>query len=981
MYFPLTARVTLRLALAVLSISAILAVGNRPQTVYAQAPEFVCSDGEYTVLLRYDIGYGEGDYRLNVYRISSSECNALQALSDLYFDGSMHPWYEYVPPREGCDPYRYNHANFCAEQWVEGERLRDSYPKEPTIVPCEQTIEPCSLPKYLNGNTGDPLVAKKIDFVYFWDVYTLKIELNALGLSGEIPINLLLKFPKLQELFLEENNFTGSIPPQLGTLSDLKNVRLNDNQLSGNIPATLANLAKLFIINLGSNNLSGPVPAELSDLSSLLYLMIYNNPLTGALPESFVNLPLELLSFRYTCVTVPETQQFQAWLQGIETVSTNEGRPHPDCGALIVNSVKDDKGDANLDDNVCATGGTIVRDPNQPDQTEPECTLRAAMEQAERKPGADTITFDIPAHLGSAIQLQNALPLLTQPLTIDGTPPAGVAMLDQGAEDQTGAISGCQALAKRIQILGQSTMDGLVSTTNLKIKNLILSKFKRGVVGSDIAADEIIAVIESTLIEMKQAGIDFTGSQLEVVCNEIVNSAEPLRVKLVNPLQNAPCKVMVDKNQFNAVPRGNASTIDLAANCAGEVIYSNNLANSATYGLKLVGAATTSGKYSILNNNFATENGVNVDLSGQFTLAASDNQSQGQNQWTLAAEVDSTATFENNTSTCQNNGKMTYDAQLAQNVALALAVTGETGCSSAAKVGGSGRLDFTMSGWRITGVPGTEIGVSLEIANQGNSNLLIDDMRSLGADAGMYVKGPLGSGNFRLDIQGSTFQGKTKASGLFQIGTDFLAVAAGTQAVTANSPLVTIDRTTFTGAQVGLEVDNSKTVSITNSSITTNTLDGLVIKNGSVVFVDGMEISYNGTAVGAASSTWPASPLANTGAGLRVSGGSVVSVTHSTILDNGTGIYIADTSGAKLTGNTIAGNTIGVYLSQSSQSELSGNTIADNGEAGVALEEGHAFLSADLILLHNSLSGNGNDVVTVPKNHGNPLFLPALWSE
>ena len=47
---------------------------------------------------------------------------------------------------------------------------------------------------------------------------------------------------------------------ELGNLSNLEELSLNDNQLSGTIPVELANLTNLRDLNFGVNQLSGTIP-------------------------------------------------------------------------------------------------------------------------------------------------------------------------------------------------------------------------------------------------------------------------------------------------------------------------------------------------------------------------------------------------------------------------------------------------------------------------------------------------------------------------------------------------------------------------------------------------------------------------------------------------------------------------------------------------------------------------------------------------
>jgi len=59
------------------------------------------------------------------------------------------------------------------------------------------------------------------------------------------------------KLNLPFNNLNGIIPPELGNLSNLKELLwLDDNQLSGNIPVELGNLSNLQWLSLYRNQLS-----------------------------------------------------------------------------------------------------------------------------------------------------------------------------------------------------------------------------------------------------------------------------------------------------------------------------------------------------------------------------------------------------------------------------------------------------------------------------------------------------------------------------------------------------------------------------------------------------------------------------------------------------------------------------------------------------------------------------------------------------
>ncbi len=86
------------------------------------------------------------------------------------------------------------------------------------------------------------------------------------------------------DLFLPYNQLSGSIPPELGNLAKLEELRLKNNQLSGNIPPELDNLTNLKVLSLFSNQLNGSIPSELGKLAKLEELGLSGNQLRGNIP-------------------------------------------------------------------------------------------------------------------------------------------------------------------------------------------------------------------------------------------------------------------------------------------------------------------------------------------------------------------------------------------------------------------------------------------------------------------------------------------------------------------------------------------------------------------------------------------------------------------------------------------------------------------------------------------------------------------------
>ena len=95
---------------------------------------------------------------------------------------------------------------------------------------------------------------------------------------------------RVTSLSLAGNGLSGSITPELGNLSNLRNLALAGNQLSGSIPAELGRLSNLTSLNLQANQLSGSIPSELGNLANLQSLWLASNRLSGTIPPALGNL-------------------------------------------------------------------------------------------------------------------------------------------------------------------------------------------------------------------------------------------------------------------------------------------------------------------------------------------------------------------------------------------------------------------------------------------------------------------------------------------------------------------------------------------------------------------------------------------------------------------------------------------------------------------------------------------------------------------
>ncbi|XP_019188815.1 PREDICTED: LRR receptor-like serine/threonine-protein kinase FLS2 [Ipomoea nil] len=124
------------------------------------------------------------------------------------------------------------------------------------------------------------------------NLYMGVIDFSKNKLSGEIP-NLSSTFPNIWILNLSYNLFKGEIPSYLGNLNQLELLDLSNNSLIGEIPKEmLIYCHSLNFLKLSNNKLEGGIIQEFAYSSSLWYLYLDGNNFTGTISDSLSNISL-----------------------------------------------------------------------------------------------------------------------------------------------------------------------------------------------------------------------------------------------------------------------------------------------------------------------------------------------------------------------------------------------------------------------------------------------------------------------------------------------------------------------------------------------------------------------------------------------------------------------------------------------------------------------------------------------------------------
>ena len=139
----------------------------------------------------------------------------------------------------------------------------------------------------------------------------------------------------LVALGLGNNQLTGTLPSELGTLDRLSSLLLHNNSFTGLLPEEFGDLSSLTVLQLDTNQLQGPLPADLGRLTTLNELFLEGNDFSGNVPsdlcvlDSLVTMTVDCDRVVCSCCEMCNATQGPTVQDTLETTEGQSGSPAP----------------------------------------------------------------------------------------------------------------------------------------------------------------------------------------------------------------------------------------------------------------------------------------------------------------------------------------------------------------------------------------------------------------------------------------------------------------------------------------------------------------------------------------------------------------------------------------------------------------------------------------------------------------------------
>ena len=589
---------------------------------------------------------------------------------------------------------------------------------------------------------------------------------------------------------------------------------------------------------------------------------------------------------------------------------------------FTVNSTGD-SADSNTGDGICDDGAG-------------NCTLRAAMDQANATPGADTIEFSIDSGVQTITPL-SPLPIIGDPVTIDGTTQPG--FLGTPIIELNGILAGAGVDGLRITA-GSSTVRGLVINRfggeGIELQLTGGNKVEGNYIGTDVTGT---VIDPSPFVKGDELGNTDNGVRINGVPDNTVGGTAAGTGNVISgngrgvSASNADGVEILGTSATGNLVQGNfigtdvGGTLDLGNTGNGILIDDapNNTVGGMTPGARNLISGNNGDGVEIsgggATSNLVVGNYIGTDVDG--TVARRNSGSGVLIDGAPSNTVGGTAPEARNLISGNARGVWIKDAEATGNLVL--------GNYIGTDVNGAADLGNSSDGVFITGAPDNSVGGTIPGARN-----LISGNNSDGVEiSGSGATGNLVQGNFiGTDVNGTVALGNGA-------GSRGQGVRIRNASGNAIGGTVVSARNIISGNRAG-------GVEISGSSATGNTVAGNYIGTD----VSGANALGNATDVGG-SGVLISSAADNVIGGASVEARNIISGSGNPFLSPGVMI-----SGSTASGNLVQGNYIGTDVDGTTalgnfgdglfiigaptntiggETAASGNIISGNGQRGVQI--------------------------------------------
>ncbi|PKI31323.1 hypothetical protein CRG98_048286 [Punica granatum] len=172
-----------------------------------------------------------------------------------------------------------------------------------------------------------------------WSPNVTQVYLDNNRFSGPIPPDIGDKMPLLTDLDISQNSLTGRIPLSIGNLSTLTSLVISNNYLTGEIPGFWSNIPFLYEFVMSNNSLSGTIPSSIGSLNSLKFFVLSNNNLSG-LKVELTDIDNQRYEGKLTVVAKGRQLQYQQTLYLVNSFDLSDNRLSGEIPSGLADLVK-----------------------------------------------------------------------------------------------------------------------------------------------------------------------------------------------------------------------------------------------------------------------------------------------------------------------------------------------------------------------------------------------------------------------------------------------------------------------------------------------------------------------------------------------------------------------------------------------------------------------------------------------------------------